>query len=130
MDDVGSVRSDAATKDGAPNVGAPSLKARLLFVALVALITAAIARIKFDQYGGLPPDFTHWWVAARALLNGQNPYDVIRPGVPYAWFDSHFMYPLPAAVVTIPVAWLAGDVAGMAFSAVGMGLLAFALTRE
>src|SRR5688500_16507931 len=104
IDDAGSMRSDAPTKHGAPNLRAPSLRARLLFVALVALITATIARIKFDQYGGLPPDFTHWWVAARALLNGQNPYEVIRPGVPYAWFDSHFTYPSPAAVVTVPVA--------------------------
>ena len=99
-------------------------------MAFVALVTAVIARIKFDQVGGLPSDFTHWWVAARALLDGQNPYDVIRPGYPYPWFDSRFMYPLPAAVVTIPVAWLPGDIAGIVFDAAGMGLLAFALTRD
>jgi hypothetical protein len=114
----------------ATHTKAPSPRARLFVAIGVALISALIARIKFDQAGGLPFDFTHWWVAARVLLAGNDPYEVIKPGVPYPWFDSHFMYPLPAAVITVPIAWLSGATAGILFDAIGMGLLAFALTRD
>jgi len=51
-------------------------------------------------------DFTWYWLAARALLDGQNPYSVIHIGGRYA-LDTPFVYPLTTAIAIIPfAAWL------------------------
>jgi hypothetical protein len=73
-------------------------------------------------------DFTYPWRAARALLAGQDPYVVIQPAGRYP-FESRFPYPLPAALVAVPVAWLAAPLAASLFfgcsaAALGWGLLA------
>lgn len=68
-------------------------------------------------------DFTYPWRAARALLAGLDPYVVMQPTGPYP-YESRFPYPLPAALVVVPLAWLSAAVAGAAF----FGLSAAALT--
>ena len=74
-------------------------------------------------------DFTYPWRAARALLAGRDPYQVIRPTGPYP-FESYFPYPLPAAFVGIPFAWLPPGVGGALFFGLSTGALAYALTRQ
>lgn len=71
-------------------------------------------------------DFASWWLAAHAVLAGRNPYTTVfvsdsLPG---------FLYPLPAALVTVPFAGLPVNLAGPLFIALTCGLLAFVVTRE
>jgi len=76
----------------------------------------------------LAKDFSWPWRAARALLDGQNPYHVIRPTGPYP-FNAAFFYPLPAGIAALPFALLRPSVAGAAFVGLSSGLLAFGLAR-
>lgn len=78
---------------------------------------------------GRAGDFYAWYTAARALLNGQSPYDVI-PAIDPARFTTPFFYPLTAAIVTIPFAPLPYAFAGALFVALSSGLLAFGVARE
>ncbi|MFL5575753.1 MAG: hypothetical protein ACJ79S_07295, partial [Gemmatimonadaceae bacterium] len=65
----------------------------------------------------------------RALLAGQDPYLVIRPTGPFP-FDAYFKYPLPAALVALPVAPFPAEVAGGVFFGSSAAVLAWALTRD
>lgn len=77
----------------------------------------------------LAKDFTWPWRAARALLQGHDPYEVIRATGPFP-FSSAFFYPLPAALVAVPFAPFAPAVAGALFFGLSSALLAFGLTRQ
>jgi hypothetical protein len=73
-------------------------------------------------------DFTYVWLAARAILHGQNPYEVIRPSdLP---FGGRFGYPWTASLLAVPLAWLDAPIAGAVMVAITVGLAAFAVTRE
>jgi hypothetical protein len=63
------------------------------------------------------------------LLVHQNPYDVIRPTGDFP-FNAYFKYPLPAAVVAIPFAWMPADVAAAAFGGVSTALLAYGISED
>jgi len=76
----------------------------------------------------LAKDFSWPWRAARALLDGQNPYRVIRPTGPYP-FNAAFFYPLPAGIAALPFALFKPSVAGAAFVGLSSGVLAFGLAR-
>jgi len=73
-------------------------------------------------------DFTWHWRAARILLEGQNPYELIRPTGYYPYNYGYF-YPLTAAVLVLPLALLPVIPAGIVFIAVTSFLLAFVATR-
>ena len=77
----------------------------------------------------LAKDFSYPWRAARALLAGQNPYDVIRVIGEYP-FNGNFLYPLPAALVASPLANLRPAVAGAIFVGLSCALLGWALLRD
>jgi hypothetical protein len=74
-------------------------------------------------------DFTWAWRGARALLAGENPYVVIQPTGPFP-FNSAFKYPLPVAVIALPVAHLSAQAAAGVFGGAGFALLSFALMRD
>jgi hypothetical protein len=109
---------------------APSLKARLATAAAVAVAAAAIAYVKIVMQVGYPSDFSYFWVGSRALLDGQSPYAVVQPGGPPFYFQSGYLYPLPAALLVAPLAVLPVNAAGIIFAALGMAVLAFAITNE
>ncbi len=73
-------------------------------------------------------DMDQIWYAARALLEGKDPYRVIGPGradsLPWP-----FYYPLTAAIVGLPLALLPLSVARTAFVASGGGLVGYVLAR-
>lgn len=101
-----------------------------IFVAVA--IGAASAMVTHDILHGrhaLAADFTWPWRAARALLAGQDPYVVIQPIGPYP-LDDRLMYPLPAAIVSLPFALLPAVWAGALFIGCSAALLAFAVTRD
>lgn len=75
---------------------------------------------------GRPRDFGQVWYAARALLDGVDPYPLIGPGLAYDW-PWPLLYPLPAAIVATPFAPFSEPVASALFIAVGGALFAWAL---
>ena len=81
----------------------------------------------------LPPgeahDFTVHWHAARALLNGENPYESLHIGS-RTIYSGRYYYPLTATLLAVPVAWLPLKASAAVFSAVGATLFAYALGRE
>ena len=77
-------------------------------------------------------DFDQLWAGARALLDGANPYAVVRanaPG-PVGPFEYNLYYPLPALLVVTPLTWLPIAAARAAFCAISFGILAFLLTTR
>ena len=75
-------------------------------------------------------DFTWYWLGARALLAGQNPYDLIHIGGRYV-LDTPFVYPLTTAIAIIPFAgWLEPVTAAAFFIGVSSALLAWGITSD
>jgi len=64
------------------------------------------------------------WLAARALLDGQEPYAAVPVSAPYG---GQFLYPLPAALFAIPFALMPARIGGAVFVGVGFGWLAYHL---
>lgn len=77
----------------------------------------------------LAKDFSYPWRAARALLDGHDPYQVIQAVGAYP-FNAGLFYPLPAALVAVPFAPLRPEVAGALFVGFSSALLAWAMLRD
>ncbi|HEU4642201.1 MAG TPA: hypothetical protein VFS44_07070 [Gemmatimonadaceae bacterium] len=107
----------------------PPLAARLALALAVGGTSGWIAHTALLHRGVLAGDFTWPWRAARILLQGHDPYVVIQATGRYP-FDNAFLYPLPAALVTLPFAPLRAELAGALFVALGAALLAFVITRD
>jgi hypothetical protein len=76
-----------------------------------------------------PSDFGQVWAAARVLLAGGNPYHAIGPQGAFH-FGFPLLYPLPAAVAMLPLAWCSAQAADAIFVGVGTFALIWALTRR
>lgn len=74
--------------------------------------------------GGI--DFDQVWWAARCILEGSDPYDVVRP--PRFYFPLY--YPLTSALLTLPLAPLDFRMARLAFVAVSGGVFGYAIGRH
>lgn len=75
-------------------------------------------------------DFTWHWLAARALLDGLDPYLVVKVGGEYDLI-APYIYPLTTAIGSIPfAAWLEPIPATASFIGVSSTLLAWAVTSE
>ena len=66
-------------------------------------------------------------IAARAWLNGSNPYEAVRTSTQWPF---PLLYPFPAVIVIGPLAGLPAWAADALFTAAGTAVLAWALTRE
>ncbi len=89
-----------------PNdVAGPRNRDRLLVALGVACAAAAIATyaIRLNGDPNNASDFTWYWRAGRAILEGRSPYRVINPDGPYPR-NAGFLYPLPAALIAAPFA--------------------------
>jgi hypothetical protein len=97
----------------------------------IAIAAGAYCYFSIRASGGPRPadDFTWHWLAARALVSGENPYLVIKAGGVYQ-LDAPYVYPLTTAVAAIPFSFFSATLAAALWIAVGSGLLAFAVTRN
>jgi hypothetical protein len=102
---------------------------RRLFVAIVVGVFSGVQTTLNLRGKRYPGDFEQVWYAARAILAGNDPYALIGPGRPFE-FDFSFRYPLPAAVVAIPVTPLPSHIACGVFVGLGLACLAWTLTRH
>ena len=108
------------------------LPARIAIAILIGIAGGVYCYFSIKASGGPRPadDFTWHWLAARALIEGKDPYVVITAGGPYQ-LDAPYVYPLTAAIAAVPfAAWLAPTAAAAVWIGVGTALLAFALTGE
>ena len=67
-------------------------------------------------------DFVDPWLGARMLVQGYDPYAVVRSAHP----DVALYYPLPALLVILPLGWLTLVHAQSIFAGLGMAVLAYA----
>jgi hypothetical protein len=99
-----------------------------LFTVLMGLLGGYLAWTAVGLHG-TASDFGHLWAAARFVRDGINPYDAIGPGRAFD-FEFPMLYPLPAAVAMLPLAWLSMRWADVVFFGLSTGLLVWALTRQ
>jgi hypothetical protein len=78
------------------------------------------------QQPGVISDWDPTWVAAGALLRGENPYDAIQ--VP-PW-PNWLLYPLPALLVTAPFTFVPLPLARGVFAALGTAAFTYVVTRR
>lgn len=95
-------------------------------VALAVAVWAAFTAWRHARFDERYRDFDQLWWAARAIVDGRNPYAEICPGCVFDW--THFYYPLTAAVAALPVAWLPRALADAAFAGLAAGALAWVLS--
>jgi len=115
--------------------GSRSIRSRwmLRFPVAVAAFTAttaaALALYGAAAHPDFVSDFDQSLYAARALLQGENPYRLIGPGRAFelSW---PYLYPLPAALVATPFATLSVGWARATFTGLGLGCFAFLLLRR
>jgi hypothetical protein len=109
----------------------PVLRHRIAFALAVALAAALYCWLDVYVLRPVYPhrDFDRSWLAARLVLDHQNPYALIGPGKAYPW-QWPFFYPITAAIAMVPLAWLPLAVARLVFVALSAGTFAFVITRE
>ena len=110
------------------NSHAPTLFARVAIAGALALFSAVLSWLVTHRAGFGIPDFHWWWVGARALLDGQDPYEAAPRIIGGGIFRLY--HPMPAMLITAPFALLRPDVALSLFSALSTGALAFGVTRR
>ena len=100
-------------------------RTRLILSLVLALVGGGVTLQK-NIVLPIPRDVDQVWFAARSVLNGLDPYQLIGPGRAFEW-PAPFFYPLPAALIMIPLAPFPETVASVLFSAIAGGCFAWAL---
>lgn len=107
--------------------GVPASRARLVVALAIGMSAAAFTWWSLAT-ARVPSDFEFWWRAARILLDGGDPY--LRLEQTSGWpLPDRLFYPMPALLVTLPVARLPLPLAGAIILGLGSGALAWALSR-
>lgn len=113
----------------------PARRDRVAIAALVAVSLGWITYITFRSLEPgpnalrMPSDWLWHYRAARALLDGNEPYAVVRAVGQYPW-NANYVYPLPAAIIMVPFALLPVPFGPAVVAAGCAGLLAYAVTER
>jgi hypothetical protein len=110
-------------------LGVPPLQRHRVAIAAAIGMGAGLLAYAFLARPGSGGDYFFVWRAARTLLAGQNPYQVVAIG-PENPGNDVFLYPLPALLIIAPVAWLPLAVSGGVFLGIASAFLAHALLRD
>jgi len=106
-----------------------SNRAHLLLTIAVSLLSALITYVRLLNGNIVAADFTWAWRGARLLVEGSDPYELIRPEGAYPYND-YLYYPLPALLVALPLIPFAGPFAGAIFVGISSVLLCWGLLKE
>jgi len=106
-----------------------SNRAHLLLTIAVSLLSALITYVRLLNGNIVAADFTWAWRGARLLVEGSDPYALIRPEGAYPYND-YLYYPLPALLIALPLIPFAGPSAGAIFIGISSGLLCWGLLKE
>ena len=91
---------------------------------MIGALFGTLVAYAFARTPGLyAADYSGPWKAAQLLLQRVNPYAVMSDLTPYPL--GQLAYPLPAAIITMPLAGLSAAVAAGVFVALGVGALAY-----
>lgn len=107
----------------------PTRRQRIILAACVAAVAMAGVWWQDHLRGGHRTDFGMMWFGARAMLDGQNPYELVGPGLQFDWVYP-LLYPGTALVAGIPFAWLSENAASVAFVGVSSLLFSYGITRS
>ena len=108
----------------APRVD-PPLPFRVLIALGSGLLAGTIVWIGWGLISDAAADWDQAWHGARLLLAGADPYRDLTPAVS-PW---PLIYPLPAVLLALPVAWLPLEVARATWFGATTAVLAFAWAR-
>ena len=97
-----------------------------IIIAVGAGLATMIAFMRRPEM--LARDFTYPLRGALALIEGLDPYEVIRPSGPPP-YDWPFMYPLTAALVAMPFALLPMQLAGVLFVTLSVAAFVYFLSK-
>jgi hypothetical protein len=107
-----------------------SARTRRAVFALAVALTGALLSLSFWSDPQVQPsDLGQVWAASRALLHGENPYEVVGPGRAFDWAWP-LLYPLTAPLALVPLAWLPLSLTDPLFVALGFGLFAWVVTAR
>jgi hypothetical protein len=98
-------------------------RARFWIALLIGSLSGLLCAYALSRIGNGAGDFGFQLRGARDLLAGRDPYD--SPPGPY-----NILYPLPAIMLAIPLAWLNDFAAGGVFFGISSGLLAWLILRK
>jgi hypothetical protein len=112
-----------------PTSLAPARAVRLAVAVALGVLCAVLVYGLFDRAGAPPRDVDQLTFAARTVLDGRDPYPLIGPGRAFDW-RWPLVYPMPAVLVLVPIAWLGQVGAHLTFVAVGVAVFAYAVTRH
>ena len=90
----------------------PGARARMLAALSFALLACLALLLTFVEHPSRHTDFSNVWFAAKALLEGRNPYPLIGPG---RELDMQYplIYPAPSFVLVLPFAFLGEKIAAL-----------------
>jgi len=99
--------------------------------ALAMLCGFVCAWATLRAFGVFSPhvDVLQLWGAGRAVLNGQDPYQIVGPGLEFEW-PWPLLYPLPAVLVALPLAPFTAVAATTIFGGVAGAVFAWALMEH
>lgn len=106
----------------------PTRRARLAFALLIGLACGGVVLVFGRASTSLSIDFGVSRRGAQALLQHLNPYTEVGPGRRYP-FPFPLLYPMPAVLLQLPLAWLSDRVAQAVFIAASAAAAAYGLTR-
>jgi len=103
---------------------------QLITAVAIGLVVAFLVWV-----GEAPPspprtDWDYFWVAARALVHGQDPYGGVAAEVAAGRLDVPLYYPATAPLILAPLGALSRRLAFALWAGGGIGLLAFALAKQ
>ena len=108
----------------------PSTQSRIGVALAIALgVGTFVYALQSRHPEVLAYDWTFHWRAARAVLDGLNPYLVVVPSGPYP-FSYYWFYPLPSVFMALPTAPLPAVWSSAITVGAASGLLAFAISRD
>jgi hypothetical protein len=110
------------------SAASPSRRSRLVAALLIGLASALFTRMVF-VVTSVPPDFEFWWRGTQLLLAGSNPYHAVPHAANWPLRDPLF-YPMPALMLSVPLAPLPLPIAGAVFMGASGALLAWNITRD
>ena len=114
---------------GAANIHAP-IDRRMRWALAIALgVLVAPIAWHIQTIHSHPSDFAQVWYGARALVAGENPYDIVGPGRAFPW-PFPLLYPLTALIPAVPFAAVPLRFANVLWVACSTAILAWGVSRE
>jgi hypothetical protein len=107
----------------------PSERARMLAATLIAVAACLTLYASFRVNPGRHTDFSNAWFGARMLLKGIDPYPLLGPGRAFD-VEYQLLYPASSFVAVLPFGLAPEREASLAFVAISVWLLVYAITRD